>query len=148
MLIVDETAWPLVVIRWQAPVCACDLARYRARFDHWLQKATRFALVSALETPVHLPECALRSMAHWLHEHRWLIEQRCVGIASVFPADLMSDAVAQDYHREASENLGCIARAFNDESLAVAWALRRLRHYASSAWTNELTQPAARERLH
>lgn len=147
MLIVDETDWPLVVVRWSMPVCGCDLQRYRARFEHWLRHAN-FALVSVLEHPVSMPACALRQMAQWMHDRRSLIEQRCVGIASVLPPEMLNEPMAQDHQRKAGAHVGCAAQFFSEEFDAIGWAIQRLRDADSKSWPPLFVPAAPLRRLH
>lgn len=125
MLTIDESEWPLVVVRWHAPVCGCDMARYRERFAHWLRHP-RFALVSVLEAPVLLPNRALRDMADWMNARRALIAARCTGIASVLPSALLDETRFEDFRHQASLQVGCPARAFSGEAQAIQWAWLRL----------------------
>lgn len=126
MLLVDESQWPLVVVRWRAPICGCDLARYRECFADWLRYPS-FALVSVLERPAWLPACMLRQMADWLYARRRQIAECCRGIASVLPMGMLDEAISQDRHLQAAQQSGCVARAFTDQSAALVWAMRRLR---------------------
>lgn len=132
MLMIDEHRWPLVVARWGAQVCGCDLEFYRARFECWLGRGEPFALVSVLRAPPKLPPAALDQMAHWLHRRRYLTARRCAGIASVFPAAMPLGRWSCAYRAAASAQLGCPVAAFGDEVGALDWALARLFQIAAA----------------
>lgn len=133
MLVVDESRWPLALVRWEGPVCGCDLEFYRWRFESWLARETAFALVSVSLTPVPMPNCLRHEMGHWLHARRALIGQRCAGMASVPPADLYCPAWARSYSSAIGAQLGCFAAAFPEEPPAIEWALEQLRADAPRA---------------
>jgi hypothetical protein len=126
MVAIEEGDWPLIVVRWQTPVCSCDLNLYRAAFERWLQLGEHFAMVSIADEQVRLPAGLLEQMAAWMQRRRFMITRRCAGLASVLPAP-MSDAWTCSYRVAASAQLGCPAAAFADEAQAIGWAIERLR---------------------
>lgn len=42
---IDETAWPLIVVRWSGTVVDADLDGLLARMERWLAKGERFGLL-------------------------------------------------------------------------------------------------------
>ena len=45
MFEVDETAWPIVSVRWEGEVTDGDLRAFLARLDGWLARGQRFGLL-------------------------------------------------------------------------------------------------------
>lgn len=127
MLTVDESCWPLVVARWQAPVCGCDFELYQSRFEAWLSRGEPFSFVSVTSEPVVIPACLLRRMGQWLHQRRDIVARLCAGLAGVFPESALPEPERRTYGAAVSRQLGCEAAAFRSEASAIAWAVARLR---------------------
>ena len=62
---IDESAWPLVTVRWEGIATDADLARVLGCIDTYLDREQRFGLlVDALESGVLTPEQRVRTIAH------------------------------------------------------------------------------------
>lgn len=51
MVLIDEQNWPLILVRWEAPVSAMDVGFYRDSLLSWTTRAPRFAVL-AIQPPM------------------------------------------------------------------------------------------------
>lgn len=62
---IDESAWPLVTMKWEGVPTDADLTQFLARIDSWLDRGERFGLlVDPLGSGVLTPEQRVRTIGH------------------------------------------------------------------------------------
>lgn len=62
---VDESEWPLVVVRWEGAVDDITIAAFLLKMDEWLQRGQRFALlIDSRGARGMSPEQRTRVIAH------------------------------------------------------------------------------------
>jgi hypothetical protein len=125
MLIVDEGDWPLVLLRWEAPIAAIDIDLFHARFQSWLQRDRGFAVLSVQPQPQHGEDQRLFA-DHWLRPLRAFARRRCCGIASVVPEAMAQPESVQVYALQLEQRIGCPVRACFDSDDALRWLRERL----------------------
>jgi len=42
---IDETEWPIVVVKWEGPLAQVDLRTFLTRLDTWLERGERFGVL-------------------------------------------------------------------------------------------------------
>lgn len=125
MLLLDEGDWPLALVRWEAPIETADVDLFRARFQSWLRRRCRFALLNVQPAPLE-PEDAPLFARRWTDALCAQIRQRCTGIACLIPDSAARASAASHYALRLERQLACPVRAFLDSDEALLWLRAQL----------------------
>lgn len=119
---IDDSGWPLVLVRWHGQVNEALLSHFLARMDTWLERGERFALViDARGAPGFSPEVRARLLQH--------MRQNAERTARLLIQAAVLDSVVQRTLFHAVNLMfprPFPSRAFADPNVARSWALALL----------------------
>jgi hypothetical protein len=122
-LLIDESHWPLVVIRPVADIDAAAVAALQGQFDEFLQRQEVFGGVLVTGKPISISAGALATHALWARARHTEITRLC-RVAAWVVRDRRYAVVLSLVGRVLSTPY---SRAlFEDEDAAIAWALANL----------------------
>ena len=86
----DEGSWPLMVIRFSGSPTDEQFQAYLDRYERYLEKDQRYALVLVTEPNAPMTKSKhARMQAAWINEHYSRLGERCLGLAFVLPSPMM-----------------------------------------------------------
>ena len=92
MVTIDDSRWPLVSARFQGAGTPTEMAQFYTKFEAWLEKQEKFALVLQRDDAEAADEQGKRSPEvkqmrkdgiAWTKVHKPKISQYCAGVAMV-----------------------------------------------------------------
>ncbi len=89
---VDESAFPLLVVRFVGPMTDADFQGYLDHMENLRSRARNAAVFDATEAG-HLPARQRRMQAEWLKTHRSMLQRYSVGSAFVMPSPIVRGAL-------------------------------------------------------
>ena len=135
MVTIDDSRWPLVSVRFQGMGTPDEMTRFYRRFEAWLAKRERFALVLQRDDAEAAEEQGKRSPVAkqmrkegiaWTKLHKPEISQYCAGVAMV-PDSPKLLALWGPMVATVTQNMyGCPGRVFGSLDEAKNWAAERL----------------------
>ncbi|MGD1943065.1 MAG: ABC transporter ATP-binding protein [Leptolyngbyaceae cyanobacterium] len=147
MVTIDDSRWPLVSVRFQGMGTPDEMTRFYRRFEAWLAKRERFALVFQRDDAEAAEEQGKRSSVAkqmrkegiaWTKLHKPEISQYCAGVAMV-PDSTKLIALWGPMVATVTRNMyGCPGKVFGSLDEAKGWAVEQL-----GLVETQVTAPAA-----
>ena len=135
MVTIDDSRWPLVSVRFQGMGTPDEMTRFYRRFEAWLAKRERFALVLQRDDAEAAEEQGKRSPVAkqmrkegiaWTKLHKPEISQYCAGVAMV-PDSTKLIALWGPMVATVTRNMyGCPGKVFGSLDEAKGWAAEQL----------------------
>ncbi|MEO0985312.1 MAG: ABC transporter ATP-binding protein [Cyanobacteria bacterium J06639_14] len=135
MVTIDDSRWPLVAVRFQGVGTPAEMTRFYTRFEAWLAKQERFALVLQRDDAEAAEEQGKRSPVvkqmrkegiAWTKAHKPAITQYCAGVAMV-PDSTKLIALWGPMVAKVTQNMyGCPGKVFGSLEEAKGWAAEQL----------------------
>ncbi|MBE7385549.1 MAG: ABC transporter ATP-binding protein [Leptolyngbya sp. SIO1E4] len=135
MVTIDDSRWPLVSVRFRGMGTPAEMTRFYSRFEEWLAKQERFALVLQRDDAEAAEAQGKRSPVAkqmrkegiaWTKAHKPEISQYCAGVAMV-PDSTKLLAVWGPIVAKVTRNMyGCPGKVFGSLDEAKGWAAEQL----------------------
>ncbi|MEM1280078.1 MAG: ABC transporter ATP-binding protein [Cyanobacteria bacterium P01_H01_bin.152] len=135
MVTIDDSRWPLVSVRFQGMGTPDEMTRFYSRFEEWLMKQERFALVLQRDDAEAAEAQGKRSPVAkqmrkegiaWTKVHKPEISQYCAGVAMV-PDSTKLIALWGPMVATVTQNMyGCPGKVFGSLDEARDWAAAQL----------------------
>ena len=135
MITIDDSRWPVVSARFRGTGTPTDMAQFYAKFEAWLAKREKFALViqrddaeAAEAEGKRSPEAKQmrKEGIAWTKAHKPQIAQYCAGVAMV-PDSTKLLAVWGPIVAKVTQNMyGCPGKVFGSLDEAKGWAAEQL----------------------
>ena len=152
MVTIDESRWPLVSARFQGAGTPEEMDRFYTRFEAWLAKQERFALVlqrdnaeAAEEQSKGSPEVKQmrKDGIAWTKAHKPEVSQYCAGVAIVPDSAKLLKLWGPMVAKVTQNMYGCPGKVFASVDEAKTWASDRLdiaEHHAAVTGASPLEQ--------
>ena len=135
MVTIDDSRWPLVSARFQGAGTPTEMAQFYTKFEAWLAKQEKFALVlqrddaeAAEEQGKHSPEVKQmrKDGIAWTKAHKPEISQYCAGVAMVPDSAKLLKLWGPMVATVTRTLYGCPGKVFGSMDEAEGWAAEQL----------------------
>ena len=135
MVTIDDSRWPLVSARFQGAGTPTEMAQFYARFEAWLAKQEKFALVLQRDDAEAAEEQGKRSPEvkqmrkdgiAWTKAHKPEISQYCAGVAMVPDSAKLLKLWGPMVATVTRTLYGCPGKVFGSMDEAEGWAAEQL----------------------
>jgi hypothetical protein len=122
-IIVDDSLWPLIIVRFERDPSAQEFAEYLARRSMYLERPEQ--TVSILDASrVRTGTAEQRQLqAEWIKRNAALLRQRSLGSAHIISSPVIRLVTSLILHVQPIPTPHIVVSGMNE---AVAWALKRL----------------------
>ncbi|MEM6449189.1 MAG: ABC transporter ATP-binding protein [Cyanobacteria bacterium P01_D01_bin.105] len=135
MVAIDERRWPVVSVCFQGTGTPADMTQFYSRFEEWLSRKEKFALVLQ-RTDAEAAEAADKKSAvvrqmrkdgiAWTKAHKPTISQYCMGIAIVPDSAKLLKLWGPIIGKVTKNMYGCPGKVFLEWDNACDWAVEQL----------------------
>ncbi|MEM1255034.1 MAG: ABC transporter ATP-binding protein [Cyanobacteria bacterium P01_H01_bin.21] len=135
MVTIDDSRWPLVSARFQGAGTPTEMAQFYTKFEAWLAKQEKFALVlqrddaeAAEEQGKSSPEVKQmrKDGIAWTKTHKPQISQYCAGVAMVPDSAKLLKLWGPMVATVTRTLYGCPGKVFSSMDEAEGWAIEQL----------------------